>query len=215
MKSKHLIIASIILFGSLWGLAELGIGEIALANGVPRAAILTAAGVFFLLLTRRLWAQPGSSLALSAVAASFKFLQHPVWGCKIAAVLMVGAIFDIGLSLMEARSRQTADAGVTERGTLMASPVMTFISFVLFAYFARDVLHNPYWSAPDKMTDYMFIQGPIAAALSLPAALAGVALARSLERASKVWTRANVAAYRLAAVGSGMAATAAAIAMRY
>jgi hypothetical protein len=52
MNSKHLIIASIVLFGSLWGLAELGLGELAWANSIPRAAILTAIGVIFLVLGR-------------------------------------------------------------------------------------------------------------------------------------------------------------------
>lgn len=212
MNPKRLIVISIILFGSLWGLAELGLGELSLANGIPRAPILTAVGVLFLVLARRVWAAPGSSLALSAVAASFKFLQHPVWGCKIAAVLMVGAIFDIGFSMLEARRREGV---AVERRVLVASPVLTLASFVLFAYFARDVLNNPYWAAPEKMSEYILLQGPMAAVLAIPAALAGLRLARSLERASEAWSSAGWLAYRVAAVGSGIAGVAAALALRY
>ena len=103
MNSKHLIILSVLLFGSLWGLAELGIGEIAYANDVPRAPILTAIGVLVMVLTRSLWSAPGSTLALAGVASVYKLLQHPVWGCKLAAVLVVGAIFEVGFTVYERR----------------------------------------------------------------------------------------------------------------
>ena len=216
MNSKHLIIASIILFGSLWGLAELGLGELTWANDIPRAAVLTAIGVIFLVLGRRVWGAPGSSLALAAVASAFKFLQHPVWGCKIAAVLMVGAIFDIGFSFYEARQRrQSPDfARADTRSILVLSPVLTFIAFIAFAYFARDVLHNPYWASPPKMVDYMFVQGPVAAVLALPAALAGVKLSAYLTRSTATWSSGRWLAYRIAAAGSGVAGVAAALALR-
>jgi hypothetical protein len=212
MNSKRLIVVSVILFGSLWGLAELGLGELTLANGIPRAPVLTAVGVLLLVLTRRVWATPGSSLALSAVAASFKFVQHPVWGCKIAAVLMVGVIFDIGFTLIEARRSEKTTA--FDARALVAPPVLSFASFVLFAYFARDVLNNPYWAAPEKMNEYMLVQGPLAAALALPAAVAGLRLARALERAA-AWSRTGWIAYRAAALGSGVAGVVAALALRY
>lgn len=220
MNSKRLVVLSVILFGSLWGLAELGVGEFSLAHGVPRAPILTAIGVVFLVLTRRLWQAPGSSFALAAVASAFKFLQHPVWGCKIAAVLMVGAIFDVGFTLYEARSaRHTATNAKAKAfstlGLALLTPVLTFASFIIFAYFARDVLHNPYWSMPSKMTEYMFVQGPIGAALTVPATLGGVRLAEWLLRSSRVWDDARWFAYRLAAVGSGALGVAAAVALRY
>ncbi|MFH1864653.1 MAG: hypothetical protein ABIK85_02095 [Candidatus Eisenbacteria bacterium] len=217
MRSKHLVIASIVLFGSLWGLVELAGGEIMWARDIPRAPLLTAIGVIFLVLGRRLWAAPGSSLALAAVASAFKFLQHPVWGCKIAAVLMVGAIFDIGFSLYEARQRrQSASfARAGTRSVLVLSPTLTFLSFILFSYFARDVLNNPYWASPSKMTDYMFVQGPVAAVLAIPAALAGLRLSSYLTRSPATWSDGRLMAYRIAAAGSGVAGIAAALALRY
>jgi hypothetical protein len=217
MESKHLIIVSIVLFGSLWGLAELGLGELAWANNIPRAAILTAVGVAFLVLGRRVLAAPGSSLGLAAVASAFKFLQHPVWGCKIAAVLMVGAIFDIGFSLYEARQRRRSPdfARADTRSVLVLSPILTFVAFIAFAYFARDMLHNLYWTMPGKMLDYVFVQGPIAAVLSLPAALAGLKLSSYLTRSTAAWSSGRWLAYRVAAAGSGVAGIAAALALRY
>lgn len=218
MNRNHMIAASVILFGSLWGLAELGIGEFAWLHDIPRAPILTAAGIFFLVLARRLWNVPGSSFALGALASSFKFLQHPVWGCKIAAVLMVGAIFDIGFSLFQARQAHAARAQeptLSLRGALVRAPIVTFVSFVLFGYFARDVLHNPYWGMPEKMIDYQFVQGPIAAALAIPAALAGYKAAERLLRNSAVWDPGRWLSYRIMAAVSGVSGVLLALALRY
>jgi hypothetical protein len=215
MNSKHLIIASIVLFGSLWGLAELGVGEVMWARDIPRAPLLTAIGVLFLVLGRRVWATPGSSLALATVAASFKFLQHPFWGCKVAAVLMVGAIFDVGFSAVEAGLRRRGFTRLTRGGVLASAPLLTLASFILFAYFARDVLRNPYWAMPDKMLGYMFVQGPAATALSIPAALAGYALSTRLSWRLTSWSRARWLAFRMAAAVSGIAGVAAALALRY
>ena len=220
MNSRRLIVLSIVLFGSLWGLGELGLGEMTLARGIPRAPILTALGVVFLVLSRRIWRAPGSSLALAAVASAFKFLQHPVWGCKIAAVLMVGAIFDLGFTLFEAWSARRAVSNPARielfpLGLWVLAPVLTFASFALFAYFARDVLHNPYWAMPGKMLDYVLVQGPVAAALAIPAAVAGTVLADRLVASSRAWSDGRWLAYKLAAWGAGSAGVAAALALRY
>ena len=218
MNRNHMIVASVILFGSLWGLAELGIGEFAWLHDIPTAPILTAAGIFFLVLARRLWNVPGSSFALAAFASSFKFLQHPVWGCKIAAVLMVGAIFDIGFSLFQARQANTSgtrEATLRLRGALVRAPIVTFVSFVLFGYLARDVLHNPYWGNPAKMIDYQFVQGSIAAVLSIPAALAGCKAEERLLKNSAVWDAGRWLSYRIMAAVSGVSGVLLALALRY
>ena len=220
MNSKRLIVLSVVLFGSLWGLGELGVGEMTIARGIPRAPILTAIGVLFLVLSRRIWRAPGSSFALAAVASAFKFLQHPVWGCKIAAVLMVGAIFDIGFTTYESWSARRA-MGSPSRiellplGLWALTPVLTFASFLAFSYFAREVLHNPYWAMTGKMADYMFVQGPVASALSIPAAVGGTLLADKLVSSSRAWGKASWLTYRLAAWSSGAAGVAAALALRY
>ncbi len=214
MSKKRLIIASVILFGSLWGLAELGIGELAWNLGIPRAAFLTAIGVLFLVLARRVWNVPGSSFALGALAAAFKFLQHPFWGCKVAAVLIVALTFDITFTFYEARQRVT-NRDITVGGVVTASAIATLASFLIFGPFARYVLHNPYWSMTGKMVDYMFAQGPIATALAIPAAWAGLKLSERLSLSSESWTHANWFVYRLAALGSGVAGIAAAMALKY
>jgi hypothetical protein len=214
MISKRLILASVILFGSLWGLAELGVGELAWNLGIPRAAVLTAIGIIFLVLARRVWSVPGSSFALGALAAAFKFLQHPFWGCKVAAVLIVGLTFDVTFTFYEAR-RRISNHDITIGGVVAASAIATLASFLIFGPFARYVLHNPYWSMTGKMADYMFAQGLIATALAIPAAWVGLKLSERLSLSSERWTKANWLVYRLTAAGSGIAAVAAAVALKY
>jgi hypothetical protein len=216
MNTKRLAALSVLLLGSLWGLAELGIGEIAYAHDVPRAPLLTAIGVLIMVLMRAVWQRPGSTLAVAAVASAMKLLQHPVWGCKLAAVVLLGAVFEVGFTAYEAAgSRGTPRMGARRGSAVALSAALTFVSFVLFGYFARYALANPYWALPGRLIDYQFVQGSIAALLAVPAALAGLALADHLRRASVEWSRGLWLAYRTAAVGSGIAGVAAALALRY
>ncbi len=216
MNSKRLIILSVILLGSLWGLAELWIGEITVLRSVPRAPIQTAVGIFLLVLARRVWSSPGSSFGVAAVASAYKLLQQPVWGCQIAAVLMVGAIFDAGFTFYEARQRR-APGGSPEmrvRCVLALSAIVTVASFVLFALVARYVLKSPYWALPGRMIDYQLVQAAFATVLAVPAALAGLKLGEQLLRSSRAWDGAQWAIYRAAAAGSTIAGVATAIALR-
>jgi len=218
--NSNRVVLSILLFGSLWGIGELWLGEIALAQDIPRAPLLTAIGVLLLVLSRRIWPAPGSSLALAGVASVFKLLQHPVWGCKLAAVLMVGAVFELGFTLYEARRMRARSATSTSSapallGLSALAAALTFASFVLFAYFARDVLHNPFWAIPERMTDYMLVQGPIAAIIAMPAAAGGRLLADRLVETSRRWTSAGRLIFRVAALGSSAAGVVSALVLRY
>jgi hypothetical protein len=216
MNSKRLIILSVILLGSLWGLAELWIGERAVLRSVPIAPIQTAAGILALVLARRVWGTPGSSFGVAAVASAYKFLQQPVWGCKIAAVLLVGAVFDAGFTFYEARRRRmpAGAADVRVRCAVVLSAVVTLASFVLFGLVARYLFASPFWAVPGKMIDYQLVQGAFAVTLAVPAALAGLKLGERLVRSSRGWDGAHWAVYRAAAAGSTIAGVATAIALR-
>ena len=61
----------------------------------------------------------------------------------------------------------------------------------------------------------MFVQGPVAAVLALPAAWAALKLAVRLDATTGNWSAARWLAYRIAAAGSGVAGIAAALALRY
>ena len=156
-----------------------------------------------------------------------------MWGCKLAAVVVVGAIFEVGFTLYERRAGKAAwSAGPLARSAAVAGAVaptasravwppvalsmaLTFVSFVAFGYIAKFVLQSPYWMAADRLLDYRFVQGPVATLLAAPAAWTGLALGARLSESRGMWGRAAWVAYRTVAVGSGIAAVATAIALRY
>ena len=216
MHSKRLIVLSIILLGSLWGLAELWIDELDAVSSVPAAPVQTAAGILLLVVARRIWGAPGSSFGMAAIASSYKLLQQPVWGCKIVAVLMVGAVFDAAFTFYESRRKATSPGSheLRTRCALVLSGMVTFVSFVLFALVARYVLASPYWALPGRMLDYQLVQGALGVVLAVPAALAGLRLGERLVGSVGSWGGARWAFYRAAAVGSAVAGFASAIALR-
>jgi len=215
MNPKRLAITSILLFGSLWGLSELGIDRLELAESVPRAPLLTAAAIVFLVIARRVWDAPGSSFSLAVLASAFKFVQNPFFGCKIAAVLLLGAIFDAALSI--ARGREPAALWSFRRIAPYARVVIaTLVSFAAFGFFARYVLVNPFWVAGGaaRMLEYQLLHGLIAAALAIPATYVGLRAGAGIVETSESWSGARLLAYRVAALASGAAGVTVALVTR-
>jgi hypothetical protein len=215
MNPKRLAITSVLLFGSLWGLSELGIDRIELAESVPRAPLLTAAAIVFLVIARRVFDAPGSSLSIAVLASAFKFVQNPFFGCKIAAVLILGGIFDLAWST--ARSREPDVLWSVRRAAPYArAAVATLASFVAFGFFARYVLQNPFWVAGGaaRMLEYQLVHGAIAVGLAVPAAYVGLRAGARIAEAAESWSGAGAIAYRLVALASGAAGVAVALATR-
>jgi hypothetical protein len=215
MDPKRLAITSVLLFGSLWGLAELGIDRLELADGIPRAPLLTAAALFFLVVARRVWDAPGSSLSLAVLASALKFVQSPFFGCKIAAVLILGGIFDAALSV--ARGRERGTLWSVRRATLYGRIALaTLASFAAFGFTARFVLLNPFWVAGGaaRMIEYQLFHGAIAAGLAIPATYLALRAGERITAAARSWGGARWLAYRAAAVASGAAGVAAALMTR-
>jgi hypothetical protein len=215
MNQKRLAITSILLFGSLWGLSELAIDRIQLAESVPRAPLLTAAAIVFLVIARRAWDAPGSSFALAVLASAFKFVQSPFFGCKIAAVLILGGVADVALSAARPRDR----AGLWSVGHIPPYArvvAATLTSFVAFGFFARYVLANPFWVAggAERMIDYQLFHGAIAAGLAIPATYLGLRVGAWIAGTAESWGGTRFLAYRLAALASGAAGLAVAFATR-
>lgn len=215
MNSKRLAITSILLFGSLWGLSELGIDRLELAESVPRAPLLTAAAIVFLVIARRVWDVPGSSLSLAILASAFKFVQSPFFGCKIAAVLILGGVFDVAVSAV--RGREAAALWSARRVAPYARAALaTFASFVAFGFFARYVLLNPFWVAggAEKMIEYQLVHGIIAAGLAIPATSLGLRVGARIVAEARSWDGARPLIYRIVALASGVAGLAVALATR-
>jgi hypothetical protein len=221
MNSKRLVIASFFLFGSLWGLAELGLGRLATHGAIPRAPLLTACAVFFLVLFRRVWNEPGSSLLLGSLAASFKFLSNPVFGCQIGAVLILAGTFDLFFSFsrqhLDRQEIGAFDRGKSRLGVLARAAATAFVSFVVFGVFARYLLADPHWVAGgvSKLIRFQFLEGILAAVLALPACLIALGTAPQVLSAPDSWDTKGWLVYRLAALGSGTAGVVLALALRY
>jgi hypothetical protein len=204
MNPKRLATTSILLMGSLWGLSELGIDRLELAESVPRAPLLTAAAIVFLVAARRVWDAPGSSFSLAVLASAFKFVQSPFFGCKIAAVLILGGIFDAVWSI--ARGREPAALwSLRSVAPYARAAVATFASFVAFGFFARYVLVNPFWVAGGaaRMLEYQLLHGAIATGLAVPATYLGLRAGAWIVETAESWSRARSLAYRLFALASG------------
>ena len=145
MRTRHLMVTSILLFGSLWGLAELGLARLDFST-ISTAPLLTATGIFFLVLSRQVCNVPGSSLLLGSLAAGFKFLNQPFFGCQFAAVLVLAGVFELlftGYRLWE------KNGAMPNRGGFGGFPVAraataAFLSFSAFVLLVRFGLQNPF-----------------------------------------------------------------------
>jgi hypothetical protein len=215
MNPNRLAITSVLLFGSLWGLSELGIDRIHMADGVPRAPLLTAAAIIFLVTARRVWDAPGSSFSLAILASAFKFVQSPFFGCKIAAVLILGGVFDIALSLARGR-KPSAWSSAGSAAPYARTAVAALASFVAFGFFARYVLANPFWVAggAPKLLEYQLVHGAIGAGLAIPATYVGLRAGAWITEAAESWSGAGALGYRLLALASGAAGVAVALVTR-
>lgn len=215
MNSKRLAVTSILLFGSLWGLSELGIDRLDFAESIPRAPILTAVAIVVLVIARRVLDVPGSSLSLAVLASAFKFMQSPFFGCKIAAVLILGGIVDIAMSA--ARGQEPAVLWSVRRAAPYARvAVATFASFVAFGFFARYVLLNPFWVAggASRMIEYQLLHGAIAAGLAVPATYVGLRAGAWIADTAGSWSGVRWLVYRAAALASGAAGVTVALVTR-
>lgn len=217
MRTRRLTVTSILLFGSLWGLAELGLARLDF-SAIPTAPLLTAAGIFFMVLSRQVCNIPGSSLLLGTLAAGFKFLNQPFFGCQFAAVLVLAVVFELlftGYRLWEkngaAPSRERLGGFPVARAAATA-----FLSFSAFVVLARFGLQNPFWidCGLEKLVRFTILEGSAAALLAIPSAWAALKLAPPLLAAEQSWGTGRWLAYRLAALGSGATAVTVALALR-
>ena len=86
----------LLLFGSLWGIAEVVGGEFLWASDVALPSVwLTAWAFFMLALARGLVPAPGSSTAVGAVATLFKLVNASPFFCHLLGIFILGAAFDV------------------------------------------------------------------------------------------------------------------------
>ena len=92
------ILAGIVLFGSLWGLMECGLGDYLHNQGIWAGAIMTGfVGFGLMAISRRIYGIRGMQLGMGLIAGLLKYI-HPVGGCMLCSAIAIafeGAIFEM------------------------------------------------------------------------------------------------------------------------
>ena len=81
----------LILFGSLWGINEVVMGEVLSASEVPHfSVLLTVIAIFMLAIARGIVNKPGSSTVIGVIAVLFKLANAAPFHCHLLGIFMVG-----------------------------------------------------------------------------------------------------------------------------
>ncbi len=156
------------LFGSIWGINELFLGEALYRNDVQNSSvILTAMALLLLAISRGMINKPGSSALIGAFAVLFRLGNTAPSYCHLLGIFLLGATFDIFFSLL-VKNKDQAPLRWGAAGMLSA-----FGNNALFALLITYVFRYEYWVAGgfSKVFHHIFISGSITtviAALLVP-----------------------------------------------
>jgi len=141
MMKIHPFSFHVMLFGAVWGLSEVTLDKLSgLSEPHLRALLLSLIALGVVIFARTIQDLRGSTLAMAGVAALFKFLNAPFWGCQILAILLWGGLFE---GLFDLR---WADAEHQREWIRRRVPPLVVGNFLLFALLATFVLKNPWWA---------------------------------------------------------------------
>jgi hypothetical protein len=156
------------LFGSIWGINELFLGEILYRNDVQNSSvILTVMALFLLAVSRGMINKPGSSALIGTFAVLFRLVNTAPSYCHLLGIFLLGAIFDVFSSLL-VKNKDHAPLRWGAAGMLSA-----FGNNALFALLITYAFRYEYWVAGgfSKVLHHIFISGGITtfiAALLVP-----------------------------------------------
>lgn len=151
------------LFGSIWGINEVFLGEILYRNDVQSSSvILTALALFLLAISRGMINRPGSSALIGIFAALFRLANTAPSYCHLLGIFLLGATFDVFCSLL-IKNEERAPLRWGAAGMLSA-----FGNNALFALLITYVFRYEYWIAggSSKVLNHIFISGSITAVIS-------------------------------------------------
>ena len=150
----------LLLFGSLWGGAEVFAGEALFSDRVPYAEVwLTAWALFVLAVARGIINKPGTSTAIGAFASVYKAVCAAPFFCHILAIFILGLAFDIASTLLMRRERR-----ISFRCSL-SGIAGVYSGFALFALVITYLVRYEYWIAGGlaKVLHHIFVSGSVAA----------------------------------------------------
>jgi hypothetical protein len=153
----------LLLFGSLWGVVEVVVGEFLYAKNVPFASVWLAAWVFLMLASARaVLNQPGSSTVVGAVASLYKLAYASPYFCHLLGIFFLGLTFDIFATVLLENKRAVWRKSLT--GALSA-----YTGYALFALVITYVGRYNSWVAGGwpKVSHHIFVGGSYAALATL------------------------------------------------
>lgn len=154
MKKKTLL--AILVFGSLWGCIEV---FASMYLNIPHSSVIpTILGLAVLAAARFLVKTPGSSTAIGAVALLFRLITAGHYYCHIWAIFLIGASFDIVVSLLGSRWQKTKWQG-------LAGISSAYLTTTLFSVTMTYIIQYEYWASVGlpKVLDYIAINGSLIA----------------------------------------------------
>lgn len=151
------------LFGSIWGINEVFLGEIMYRNDVSYSSvILTVMTLFLLALSRGMVNKPGSSTLIGTFAVLFRLANTAPSYCHLLGIFLMGATFDVFSSLL-IKNEQKAPLRWGAAGMLSA-----FGNNAIFALLMAYVIRYEFWvvAGTSKVIDHIFVSGSLTAVLA-------------------------------------------------
>jgi len=148
----------LILFGSSWGINELLSGEFLSAQNVNNTSlVLSAAAIFILAVSRGMINKPGSSTLVGVIAVVFKFVHTAPFYCHLAAIFILGFVFDLFASML---LRKDAKNFIKQA---LTGSVSAFSNNALFGFLMTYIFRYKYWiiDGKQKMIDHIFVDGSL------------------------------------------------------
>ncbi|KPK96178.1 hypothetical protein AMJ80_01500 [bacterium SM23_31] len=153
----------LLLFGSLWGIVEVVVGEILFGYDVPYASVWLAVWALFILAVGRgVMNRAGTSTFIGAFAAVFKLVNASPNYCHLLAIFALGLIFDVfSTVLMKDNRRILLRCSLT--GLLSAYGGRAF-----FALLSTYIMRYEHWvtGGSEYILGHIFVRGSIAALIS-------------------------------------------------
>lgn len=154
----------LLLFGSLWGLNEMVIGEILYKMDTPNSSvILTAVALLFLAMARGMFNKPGTSTVVGIVAVIFRFANASPSYCHLLGIFLLGATFDIFSSIFVAGKTK-----VSWKHSLTGITT-AYSNNIVFALLMAYVIRYKYWVAEGfpKVAQHIYWSASLTALLSV------------------------------------------------
>lgn len=159
MKIKDWLILGF--FGSLWGTSEAILGGALYAVHIPHASTyLTIIAFCILAMARAYLPKCGTSILIGSIAALFKMINVPFYGCHLLAIFLLGVAFDAVLTLAE---RNKSSSTFAREG--LQAVAATYLGYALFGFIITYVVKYHWWAQVGlpKVARYIGISGTMTA----------------------------------------------------